>query len=60
MESIFDEKKAAHDLGCSVGLLRKWRLSGEGPAFCRIGRLVRYRGEDLAAFLAANRVEGRA
>lgn len=58
--NLLTEQSAAQVLGCSVGLMRKWRLFGEGPAFCKIGRLVRYRAEDLAAFVAANRVEGRA
>ena len=57
---LLDEKNAARMLGCSVGLLRKWRQSGEGPAYCRLGRLVRYRDVDLSVFLVATRVEGRA
>jgi hypothetical protein len=55
--NLFDERRAAEILGCSVALVRKWRLFGEGPAYCKIGRLVRYRHEDLDAFLAAHRVE---
>lgn len=57
---MLDEKGAAHYLGCSVGLLRKWRLFGNGPAFSKLGRLVRYREEDLVAFVAANQVRGKA
>jgi len=37
-------------------LLRKWRLLGSGPAFSKLGRLVRYRQEDLATFVEAQRV----
>ena len=47
---LLDEKGAAAYLGCSVGLMRKWRLFDSGPAFCKLGRLVRYRQEDLVAF----------
>ena len=54
--NVFDERRAAALLGCSIALMRKWRLFGEGPAYCKIGRLVRYRQEDLAAFLAEHRV----
>jgi hypothetical protein len=57
--TVYNEKDAAQMLGCSVGLLRKWRLFGEGPAFCKIGKLVRYRQEDLVAFVTANRVENQ-
>ena len=42
----FNEDQSAKMLGCSVALLRKWRLFSEGPAYCKIGRLVRYRLED--------------
>jgi hypothetical protein len=55
--SVLNERDAAAAIGCSVGLLRKWRLFGEGPAYCKIGRLVRYRQEDLSAFLDSHRVE---
>jgi hypothetical protein len=55
--NLFDENRAAEILGCSVALVRKWRLFGEGPAYCKIGRLVRYSHEDLDAFLRAHRVQ---
>jgi hypothetical protein len=55
--ALIDEKEASRYLCCSVAALRKWRLLGKGPAFCRVGRLVRYSEADLVAFMAANRVE---
>jgi hypothetical protein len=55
-----DEQEAAELLGCSVALLRKWRVTREGPAFCKLGRLVRYAEADLLAFLNANRVQTKA
>ena len=55
--NMFDERAAAKMIGCSVALMRKWRLFGGGPAYCKIGRLVRYSYEDLDAFLVAHRVE---
>lgn len=54
--NMFNETQAAEVLGCSVALLRKWRLFGEGPAYVKIGRLVRYRQEDLDEFLNSHRV----
>jgi hypothetical protein len=57
MNQMFNEKQAAEQLGCSVAAMQKWRLLGKGPAFCKVGRLVRYAEADLAAFLDANRVE---
>ena len=53
---ILGERDVAQMLGCSVALLRKWRLSGNGPAYLKIGRLVRYRREDIDAFLTEHRV----
>jgi hypothetical protein len=52
-----NEKEAAVILGCTVSALRKWRLLGKGPTYCKIGRLVRYADPDLAEYLNANRVE---
>jgi hypothetical protein len=54
---LYDERAAARMISCSVALLRKWRLFGQGPAYCKIGRLVRYRQGDLSAFLDSHRVE---
>lgn len=52
--ALLKEQQAAEVLGCSVALLRKHRLFRKGPAFVKIGRLVRYRSEDLDAFIEAN------
>ena len=54
--NLLNEREAAGVIACSVALLRKWRLFEEGPAYCKIGRLVRYRQEDLNAFLESHRV----
>jgi hypothetical protein len=54
---LLDERDAARVLSCSIAVLRKWRLLRKGPAYCRVGRLVRYRKSDLVAYLQANRVE---
>jgi predicted DNA-binding transcriptional regulator AlpA len=37
--------------GLSVSTIRRYRLLGCGPKFLKIGAAVRYRPEDLAAFL---------
>jgi hypothetical protein len=57
MDHLLNEQQAAQVLGCSVAALRRWRLLGYGPAFVKLGRLVRYSETDLAAFVAANRVQ---
>ena len=54
-DHLIDERGAGRILSCSVALLRKWRLHGNGPAYIKVGRLVRYSEADLAAYLDANR-----
>jgi excisionase family DNA binding protein len=43
-------KEAAERLGLSTNTLNRWRGTGEGPAFLKLGRRVLYREEDLAAW----------
>jgi hypothetical protein len=57
MNRMLDEREAATVLSCSVALLRKWRLFGDGPAYCKVGRLVRYADADIQAFIDARRVQ---
>lgn len=55
LEKLYTERELA-DLGiASVSKLRKDRMKGTGIPFIQIGRLVRYRGSDVDAFLALNR-----
>jgi hypothetical protein len=39
--------------GLSESTLAKLRLNGNGPAYCKLGRRVVYRGEDLEVWLAS-------
>ena len=41
--------------GLSPRTLERWRIEGRGPAYVRVGRLIRYRTEDLEQFVAAGR-----
>jgi hypothetical protein len=50
------ETEAARLLSVSTALLRKQRCDGSGPKFCRYGRRVLYRPEDLKSYLAAKLV----
>lgn len=43
--------QAADALGVSRRTLETWRFTGTGPTFVKVGRAVRYRPEDLEAFL---------
>lgn len=51
---VLDTKAAARHLGLAASTLSKLRLSGEGPAYAKLGRRCVYRRSDLEAFIAAN------
>ena len=55
VEVVWTDVEAAPRLGCKVSTLRRWRWSGGGPPYVKIGRLVRYRPTDIAEWLAAQR-----
>ena len=49
------ERDAAERLGISVRTLQKRRLQGDGSRFVKLGRSVRYAGEDLEAYIESKR-----
>ena len=53
MSSLMTDDEVSKRLNVSVASLRRWRLQGRGPAFLKVGALVRYRPEDLETWLAA-------
>lgn len=59
LATVLDERESARYLGYSTAALRLWRRSGRGPAFIQHNRSIRYRLEDLEAWLALHRVETR-
>lgn len=48
---LLDTAQAAEYIGLAKQTLHQKRLSGDGPKFCKIGRAVRYRKEDLDAWV---------
>jgi predicted DNA-binding transcriptional regulator AlpA len=56
-DRLLNEHEAAERLGLKVATLRRWRWSGDGPGFIKLGgargSAVRYAPADLAAFVAA-------
>jgi predicted DNA-binding transcriptional regulator AlpA len=54
MDHLFDQKKAAKLLAISVRTLERHRVTGTGPRWARLGRLVRYRQSDLTAWVDSN------
>jgi hypothetical protein len=49
--SLVTVTEAGQILRISASSLNKWRLSGSGPRFIRVGARIRYRLSDLAAYL---------
>jgi excisionase family DNA binding protein len=52
---VLPASEAARALSLSQSTLAKLRLSGKGPAYCKLGRRVVYRRADLEAWLEKNR-----
>jgi excisionase family DNA binding protein len=50
-KNLTNEHEVASLLGVSVATVRRWRLLKTGPRFIKIGRLVRYKPEDLEDWL---------
>ena len=51
MSNLMTETEVAKRLSVSLASVRRWRLERRGPAFMKVGALVRYRPEDLDAWL---------
>lgn len=49
--NIFNTTEAARYVGLGKPTLERFRVSGEGPQYCKLGGAVRYRQADLDAWL---------
>ncbi len=54
MNQLLSEREAAEHLRCGKSTLRQWRYRNTGPKFVKINGLIRYRIEDLEAFIVSN------
>jgi hypothetical protein len=54
--NLMNEKEAARVLHCTPAALTRWRKEGRGPSYIKVSRLVRYRAEDLAEWIASQRI----
>ena len=57
-QPFMDTREAAALLGLSPSTLARYRTTGEGPLYCKLGGCVRYRGNDVEAWAADRRVGG--
>ena len=52
---LWKEDKAAQELDLEVSTLRRWRWSGRGPRYLKLGGAVRYEPAEIEAFKDASR-----
>lgn len=48
---LLNEYDVADFFRLSVATMRHWRLTGKGPKWLKLGSAVRYRPEDVQAYL---------
>jgi predicted DNA-binding transcriptional regulator AlpA len=51
VEPLLSERDVAAICGLSTAAIRRWRLLGKGPRYIKISSVVRYRLEDVTAWL---------
>ena len=56
--TLLNEHEVARITGLSVASVRRWRLLQQGPKYIKIGSAVRYRTEDVRAWLDTRPVGG--
>jgi excisionase family DNA binding protein len=56
IQNILDIKEASASLGLTVAGLRRMLREQRGPAYVKVGRLIRFRRVDLLAFVERNLV----
>lgn len=54
MPKLWNQKTLADYLGKSTAWCERARWAGEGPRFIKLGRHVRYRAEDVLAWIEDN------
>jgi len=50
-EFLLNETQASELTGLSTRTLQAWRVRGQGPEFCKLGRAVRYRRRDIVKWV---------
>ena len=58
LEELLNEHDVARVTGLSVASVRRWRLLRQGPRYLKIGSAVRYRADDISAWLGTRPTGG--
>ena len=53
---LLNESSVTKILNCEVKTLQAWRCRGGALPYVRVGRLVRYKNEDVLAYIESRRV----
>lgn len=53
IENLLNEHDVARITGLSIASVRRWRLLRIGPKFIKIGSAVRYRADDVTAWISS-------
>jgi len=56
--NLLNEFDVARITGLSVASVRRWRLLRQGPRYLKIGSAVRYKPEDVSAWLESRPAGG--
>ncbi len=51
IDKLLNEHEVARITGLSVASVRRWRLLRTGPKYLKIGAAVRYKPDDITAWL---------
>jgi predicted DNA-binding transcriptional regulator AlpA len=58
IQTLLNEYDVAGMLKVSVASARRWRLFGHGPKYIKLGASVRYKPEDISAWLESRPTGG--
>jgi predicted DNA-binding transcriptional regulator AlpA len=58
LQSLLNDFEVARITGLSVASVRRWRLFRRGPKYLKIGAAVRYKPEDISAWLESRPTGG--
>jgi transposase-like protein len=53
---LLSTHELARELGVHPSTLAQWRRKGRGPAFMKLGKVIRYNSVEVAAWIYRNRV----
>lgn len=58
LQILLNEHEVAQITSMSLGTVRRWRLLRQGPRYLKIGAAVRYKPEDVSAWLESRPTGG--